>query len=153
MNVFKIQLEYDWDTKTNFFSRMMRFTPFGKKEPLDPFRSIGTVLTDDGSGCVRVRFYKEPTAPVFLLLPNGCYVMAPPRLTPDEYNDGTASTYTTEFGAMLEPGDAIGWRGFQKTGDKMASDSAKADGERLLRSQRLYEGGQLVSGTHTYTAV
>ena len=116
----------------------------------------------------------DAARPTLLMLPQGCYVLAPSRLPPassaaaegarDDAGGGGSFAYSTEFGALLEPGESFGWQGYQAAAAADdGGDDATADGEgaelaapgevddeapRLARIQRLYgTDGQYASGT------
>ena len=91
------------------------------------------------------------------MLPHGCYALVPTQLPPiDTGSDGGGFAFSTEFGALLEPGESFGWQGFQGAPDAVAGaakassvlppdavleEEALSDGEqvpRLARIQRLY---------------
>ena len=63
--------------------------------------------------------------------------------------------FTTEFGAVLAPGESFGWRGFTgaaqgEDDDEQVQQQQEADDDspRLVRIQRLYSGrSAFVSGT------
>jgi hypothetical protein len=96
-----------------------------------------------------------------LLLQAGCYVLAPTQLP------ARLGAFSTEFGAVLEPGESFGLQSFGgEAGAAEAgpadADADAADGEReggggmrLVRIGRLYKGErQFASGTTSFcTAV
>lgn len=151
-NVFKTRLTYAWDGAEQF-ARQLAITSFGG-EQLDAIRSVGSVVTHQGewSDHTSVRFVADATRPALLLLPSGCHILAPLQLPPLGGDDSAGGSYTTEFGAVLEPGESFGWQGYQ--GPETAGGSAEAMADatdtsapRLVRSQRLYARGVFVSGT------
>ena len=90
-----------------------------------------------------------------------------PDASPGPSSEG--ASYSTEFGAVLEPGESFGWQGYTSsslgytapTGADPMADPAEAAGgssssssPRLVRIQRLYSRGSFVSGTTSlFTAV
>ena len=62
----------------------------------------------------------DASRPTLLLLPASCHVLAPLRLPPA---DAPSTSFSIEFGAVLEPGESFGWTGFQP-GDESARQRA-----------------------------
>ena len=142
-NVFKAALTYAWDGAATVM-RQLQVTSFGN-EALDAIRTSGTLQTVGGDfgEYESVAFSGDPLEPTLLLLPAGCHLIAPRKLPAAS----APTTYSTEFGAMLEAGESFGWRGFTGGEEGAASQEQDEDSARLVRIQRLYSGGAFVSGT------
>ena len=140
-------------------------TTFGGENDLRPIRSTGKLEqhTGDFGDYERVRFEAgDRLQPTLTLLPAGCHVLAPLQLPVDGSDTGNTDdqdaqrSYSTEFGAVLEPGESFGWRGLQRSDkddiddDELAAQEPDGsdDSPRLVRSARLYAGvGEFVSGS------
>ena len=152
--VFKARLSYAWDGGT-VVARQLEATSFGEASTAPPtatIRGVGELRTTKGkwSDFESVAFNADASRPVLLLLPSSCHVLAPTRLPARNENapggEGSAFAFSTEFGAVLDPGESFGWRGYQE-GDEPPEGQAD-DAMRLVRIQRLYdESGSFVSGT------
>jgi hypothetical protein len=170
-NVYNARLEYAsrelWDGN-RAVSRRLQFTSFGGEE-MEPIVSSGAVMPDQDAadGMLTVNFGGSDGVSMFLL-PGGAHVMAPTRI-------GSARPFSTEFSALLAPGESFGWesyalqeaidqgspptaaagggvsRGVFPTLDAAAINEAVSPGNgapRLARVQRLYLGREtFVSGT------
>ena len=154
--VFKARLTYAWDGVTDPVGRQLSVTSFGEATEDKPIRSSGNryVAEGDYGEYETVRFAGEGM-PTLLLLPSACHLLAPMQISEN-------AAFTTEFGAVLEPGESFGWRGYQP-GDDEAEEGEEVDDEgllpaiqpegdadapRLVRISRLYSGaGKFASGT------
>lgn len=159
-SVMKQRLTYAWDGERNV-ARQLMVTGFGGGDDLDAIRSTGTLDTADGAfgEYESVRFVGDATLPTLLLLPAACHVIAPLKLPPAEGGSGPAS-FQTEFGAVLEPGESFGWRGYLPSDDEGVElpegedelppldPEGSSDAPRLVRISRLYSGvGAFAIGT------
>lgn len=106
----------------------------------------------------RVAFPSDASSPLLLFLPASCYLLAPTLLPPAKSGrgaqgpDAPAFAFSTEFGALLEPGENFGWQGYRATDATVADEGAPAQQDalaaRLVRIQRLYgTEGAFASGT------
>ncbi len=68
-----------------------------------------------------VRFAGDAARPTMLMLPQGCYVIAPTLLPAGGAQE--SFPFSTEFGALLEPGEGFGWQGYQ--GDASPGEEAE----------------------------
>jgi hypothetical protein len=158
--VMKQRLTYAWDGERNV-ARQLCVTGFGSGDAMDAIRSTGTLSTAEGAygEYESVRFVGDAALPTLLMLPAACHVIAPLKLPAAEAAASEAS-FQIEFGAVLEPGESFGWRGYMPSDDE---DVEPAEGEselppldpegsseaqRLVRISRLYSRvGQFASGT------
>ena len=162
--VFKARLSYAWDGETTV-ARQLLATSFGEDsgEPTATIRGVGQLQTTAGEWAdyESVTFPADASKPVLLLLPASCHILAPTQLPPLGGHDGdeasSAFPFSTEFGALLEPGEGFGWQGYQAAAEyEEESEESEggvlpegdAEAMRLVRIQRLYDdSGSFVSGT------
>ena len=160
--VFKAELTYAWDGGTSVARQLCVTSSLGDNSggALDAIRSTGVLQRAEGAfgEYEAVRFVGDATQPALLLLPAACHVLAPLQLPTADAAD---AAYSTEFGAVLEPGESFGWRGFVPGADADAQDAPDEDGllppldpagdtsaPRLVRISRLYAGmGRFMSGS------
>jgi hypothetical protein len=164
-NVYKSTVNYVWDGE-RAVARQLGFTPFGGG-PLAPIVTTGKLETHEGRfSSHEVVAFGGAGESRMLLLPGGCYALAPAELSPG------LSSFITEFGAVLEPAESFGLMGF--VDDDTNADSAssgeedRGDGDaggaaaplsleqaasnpstlRMVRVMRLYASGRrFVSAT------
>jgi len=155
VTVFKSRVEYNCDGE--YLSRTVGITSF-KGDDLGEISTIGRVVATSGewSDHEAVVFDRtgDASEPMLLFLPAGCHVLAPRRIAPlysDAPGGQPAQSFSTEFAAILEPGESFGWMGYVpgKDGDVTIGDeSAKSESSRLVRVGRLYSSSDtFVSGT------
>ena len=167
--VFKARLTYAWDGDTSVARQLCVTSSFGGGGDLDAIRSSGTLLREEGDygEYESVRFVGDATLPTLLLLPAACHLLAPLQLPVASAGGGDLPDgpvpFSTEFGAVLEPGESFGWRGYQPSDDigvqleegeeelPPLDPEGDASAPRLVRSSRLYSAvGKLVSCTTSF---
>ena len=157
--VFKAKLTYAWDGATNVARQLCVTSAFGEGGDLDAIRSTGSLVRAEGDygEYESVSFVGDATRPTLLFLPSACHVLAPQQLP----MDAKSGPFNMEFGAVLEPGESFGWRGYLPSDDKDTESDVDAEGylppldpegdttaPRLARISRLYSGvGAFVSGS------
>lgn len=157
LNVYKAAVSYMWDGDA-LVGRRLGFSSFSGEE-LDAILSTGALQTSEGQfGCHEaVAFARgaDPTAPRMLLLPDGCFVLAPSRLA-----GGAGASFATEFGVLLEGGESFGMMGYVDEDEPLSAGGSEAEepdfdaaggdptAPRMVRVLRLYDTDRaFVSGT------
>ena len=150
--VFKARLTYSWDGQ-KAVARRLGVTSFDGGK-LQEIGSVGELCTTSSTFYDHelVRFPTDASLPSILLLPADTYVLAPAILPT---GDAEPFPFSTEFGAVLEPGEGFGWKGYQPSEDDKEGDQGEgapppdeSDANRLVRIQRLYAAdGSFASGT------
>ena len=119
-------------------------TSFGDTK-LDTISSVGTlhVAASEWSDHESVQFSADESQPHLLMLPHGCYALVPTQL-PIGTGVDNSFAFSTEFGALLEPGEGFGWQGYQGAPDAL-SDTASTGtpSENALDNDALMEGDQV----------